>query len=165
MAAVISDCGRYRYRLERDLAMFGRIAAVIMVNPSTADALQDDATIRRVIGFGQRLGWSRVIVGNVFAYRATDIRLLSGIVDPVGPENAAHLRRICEDADLAIVAWGRLGKLPRKLQDGWRMVETIASDLGMVLHCLGTAADGHPRHPLMLSYGAALIEWRAPLAQ
>lgn len=162
MAAVISQCGQYRYRLERTIGMFGPVAAVIMVNPSTADAVTDDATIRRVIGFGKRFGWSRVIVGNVFAYRSTDIRGLASVEDPLGPENSHHLRAIFNEADIAVVAWGPLSKLPRNLRDGWQNVRAVADETGAELRCLGCAQDGHPRHPLMLSYSSELAEWRAP---
>ena len=61
-SAVISPCGRYRYRLERDGPGEGR-TVIIMVNPSTADAETDDATIRKLKGFGARNGWGRIIVG------------------------------------------------------------------------------------------------------
>ncbi|OYX08820.1 MAG: hypothetical protein B7Z08_07520 [Sphingomonadales bacterium 32-68-7] len=133
-----------------------------MVNPSTADAERDDATIRRVIGFGKTLGWSRVIVGNVFAYRATDIRELANAADPVGPENPAHLGEILDQADVAIVAWGTLGKLPRSLRLEWRNVAEIAATFAVPLKCFGTTKDGHPRHPLVLKKDLGLVEWRTP---
>ena len=72
-SAVISDCGRYRYRLERHGLSGAGAVAWIMVNPSTADATTDDATIRKVVGFSERMGAGWLIVGNKFAYRATDI--------------------------------------------------------------------------------------------
>lgn len=162
MSAVLSACGFYRYRLERDISMFGITAAVVMVNPSTADAEVDDATIRRVRGFGKLLGWSRVIVGNVFAYRATDVRALNGVQDPVGPENSDHLTQILSEADAAIVAWGPISKLPTALRQEWRSVLELADKVNVPLRCLGVAKDGHPRHPLMLSYGAVLRDWVPP---
>ncbi|MEQ8772008.1 MAG: DUF1643 domain-containing protein, partial [Erythrobacter sp.] len=112
MTAIISDCGAFRYRLERELSMFGPVGAFIMVNPSTADAENDDQTIRKVVGFASRFGWSRVIVANVFAYRATDIAELARASDPVGPDNSCHLREVMNDADEIVCAWGALAKLP-----------------------------------------------------
>jgi hypothetical protein len=70
--AIISPCGLYRYRLERTVAMTGPVYAFFGVNPSTADASIDDATVRKWIGFTKKWGGSRFIVGNVFAYRSTD---------------------------------------------------------------------------------------------
>jgi hypothetical protein len=160
LTAVMSPCGQYRYRLDREIALFGQVAAVVMVNPSTADAETNDATIRRIIGFGERLGWSRVIVGNVFAYKATDIRALAGAADPIGPDNSEHLRAILDQADVRVVAWGTLSKLPSALRGEWRTVFEIATARGLPLKCFGVVKDGHPRHPLMLKYDLGLVDWR-----
>ena len=57
--AVISACGKYRYVLTRQVRPGPKIATFIMLNPSTADATQDDPTIRRCIGFARQWGcWS-----------------------------------------------------------------------------------------------------------
>jgi len=162
-SAIISDCQQYRYRLERSVCLGSRrTAAVIMVNPSTADAYTNDATIRKVIGFADRNEIGRVIVGNKFAFRATDIRDLRSAVDPVGPDNDRHLEQIMRDADLHIVAWGPLAKLPPHLRSRWRDVVDIADRVGCILQCLGTARDGQPLHPLMQPYGRKLTVWRQP---
>lgn len=163
MGAVISDCGKYRYRLERHAIGSGAGAvAWIMVNPSTADAANDDATIRRVIGFSDRLGFGWLIVGNVFAYRSTDIKGLASVNDPIGPDNEQHLREIMREAQTVIVAWGPVAKVPKLHRRRYQRVVRIAQELGVTLHCLGTANDGHPRHPLMLSYSSELQPWSPP---
>src|SRR4051794_27288791 len=112
MSAILSPCGTYRYRLERDLGMEGPVFAFFGVNPSTADATVDDATVRKWTGFVKRGGGSRFIVGNVFASRATDGRDLATADDPQGPENAEHLGRIVVDADVLVPCWGSRTKLP-----------------------------------------------------
>lgn len=159
--AIISDCGLYRYRLEREGAGEGS-TAIIMVNPSTADAEQDDATIRKLRGFGERNGWGRLIIGNLFAYRATDVRELGRAVDPIGPENDEHLARIFSEADRVICGWGPVSKQPRAYRGlRWRKILTIAGD--RPLHCIGeTAKCGHPCHPLMLSYDRPIVRWLSP---
>lgn len=162
MSAIISDCGKYRYRLERHGLSGSGAVAWIMVNPSTADAKEDDPTIRRVVGFSERLGAGWAIVGNKFAYRATDVKELRTAQDPRGPENDAHLEAIMAAAPLVIVAWGPLAKLPPVLRRRWRTVCQIADRTGTKLMCFGTAQDGQPRHPLMLAYDTPLIEWKRP---
>lgn len=162
-SAVISDCGVYRYRLDRDLeTLTGKHATVVMVNPSTADGETDDATIRKLIGFAGVNDWRRITVVNKFAYRATDIKALRTAHDPEGPYNYDYLRRAIVQSDLTVVAWGPLAKLPQNLRHYWRQVWGIARDTNRTLHCLGVAQDGHPKHPLMLPYVSPLIEWRAP---
>lgn len=64
-SASLSDCGLYRYRLERSTGLAGKVAAGIMVNPSTADAVTDNHTIRKWNGFAERLGVSRFYVANL----------------------------------------------------------------------------------------------------
>jgi len=166
-SAVISPCERYRYRLDREAApagrSFGPRMAWIMVNPSTADGETDDATIRKVVGFSRRHGCFRVTVGNLFAYRATDVRELKSAADPVGPDNDEHLKRIIREAQCVVVAWGLLAKQPKALRDRYRRIVELAS--GKPLWCFGTAADGHPRHPLMLAYETPLVPWTAPQSQ
>jgi hypothetical protein len=164
MSAIISDCGTYRYRLERNVGGLhgGKTIAFVMVNPSTADAEADDATIRKVKGFTARMGGSRVIVGNLFAYRATDISALKTAPDPVGPENNDHLRQILRDADTCVVAWGALSKLPRSLRLRWYGFANMAQSLGVRLSCLGVAKDGHPLHPCMIGYERPVLDWRHP---
>jgi hypothetical protein len=156
-------CGPYRYRLERALLPAGgQVAAVLMVNPSKADAEIDDQTIRKVCGFGLRLNFSKVIVGNEFAWRATDITELRAVTDPIGPDNDRHLEQIMRDADVHIVAWGALAKLPMTLRKRWIDVVRIADRVGCTLHCLGINDDGHPKHPQMTGYDVPLTAWRAP---
>lgn len=161
-SAVFSSEGQYRYRLERVCAGTGPVVAGIMVNPSTAGAEVNDATIRKWLGFGHGLNARRFIIGNKFAHVATDVRLLGASIAPVGPDNDRHLEQILRDADVHIVAWGPLGKLPPKLRNRWRDVVAIADRVGCRLMCWGTAQDGQPRHPLMLAYATPLIEWQRP---
>lgn len=161
-SAILSGCGRYRYRLERAGPGEGR-TAIIMVNPSTADAEEDDATIRKLCGFGRRYDWGRLIVGNLFAYRSTDVREVGKVFDPVGPDNGYRLAEIFLDADRVIFAWGALGKLPKRLRDQWREVDRICRAMHSQPMSIGEPAkDGHPCHPLMLPYTRQLQPWSLP---
>lgn len=158
-SALISDCGLYRWRLERVLGAIGIVAAILGVNPSKADAEIDDQTIRKDMGFGARLGWKRILKGNLCAYRATDVRELRSVRDPVGPLNDAHLEQIMRDADIVIAAWGPTSKLPTRLRGRWKRVVEISRSVGKQLHCFGTCGDGQPRHTLMLAYDTPLVPW------
>jgi hypothetical protein len=163
MSAILSPCGTYRYRLERDSAGEGQ-TTVIMVNPSTADATADDATIRKLKGFGARNQWGRIVVGNLFAYRATDVRELDRAEHPVGAENDTHLLEMIREADRLVVAWGPMSKLPKHLRTRFRHVLDMAHLCSRHPLSIGAPArDGHPKHPLMLSYDTPLQPWRPAL--
>ncbi len=72
-SAVISEDGKYRYHLRRQLPNLGsRVATFIMLNPSVADHLVDDPTIRKCLGFCRRWGCGELQVVNLFGVRATD---------------------------------------------------------------------------------------------
>lgn len=164
MSAIFSDCGLYRWRLERDLGRDGPIVAILGVNPSTADATLNDQTIRKDIGFGRVHGWGRLIKGNLFGFRSTDIKGLRDIADPVGADNDEHLERIMADAELIVVAWGPTAKLPLHLRRRWVTVAGLAKRGGHKLKCFGTAQDGQPRHTLTLAYATPLVDWKTPNA-
>lgn len=158
-SAVISDCGQYRYRLDRDSNSL-IATAIIMVNPSTADADEDDHTIRKLMGFAARRSWGSIVVGNLFAYRSTDVRALADVDDPVGPENDRHLIAIAEHVDKVVYAWGPMSKLPRRLRARYLEVHGIFRMAGHRPDCIdGPAKDGHPKHPLMLSYDSKISPW------
>lgn len=166
MSAVISPCGLYRYRLERSWDVPGTDGygqtTVIMVNPSTADATANDATIRKLLGFGGGR-WANIVVGNLFAYRSTDVKALASAADPIGPENDEHLRKMIGEAFRLIFAWGPTSKLPKHLRNRWRIVDDMARSLGKEPLSIGpTAKDGHPCHPLMLPYSHKLQPWSRP---
>jgi len=102
--ATLSPCGRYRYRLGRRWAQHRLSLPLlfVMLNPSTADAEQDDATIRRCTTFAVAHGFDAMEVVNLFAFRATDPADLWRAADPVGPDADRH---IAEAAARAAQDW------------------------------------------------------------
>lgn len=159
MTAIISPCGLYRYRLERTVAMEGPVYAFFGINPSTADASLDDATVRKWTGFCKRWGASRFIVGNAFAYRSTDVKALSTIEDPYGPDIGDHVTSIIEDADILVPCWGNTTKVAPELRGAFDvLMDALVSSGKPVMH-FGLTNAGDPMHPLMLGYGTSLVHW------
>lgn len=158
MTAIISACGRYRYRLDRAWGK-GSAVAFIGVNPSTADATEDDATIRKMRGFAQRNGHGRMIVVNLFAYRATDVRDLSRCADPYGVDCDHELRRAINEAVRVVPCWGSLDKLPVHLRQRAGNVSVIVHSAGRQTDCFGLTKNGDPKHPLMLGYNTPLVSY------
>ncbi len=143
--AVISDCGRYRYRLWRKWGE-GSPLLFVMLNPSTADASIDDATIRRCVGFAQRAGFGELEVVNLYAYRATDPDDLRRAGYPVGPDNDAHIAEAALASAAVCVAWG--ANTAGLLRSG--EVLPMLRGLGVEPLCLRITRSGHPQHPLYL---------------
>lgn len=157
MSAIISSCGEYRYRLERDVQMGGKIIAYFGINPSTADATQNDATIRKMIGFTKINGGSSFIVGNVFAFRATNVKELSSVADPIGKDNGSRLFDIIEDADILVPCWGSRSKVPAGLHEYIDCLGEWLLASAKPVMCFGRTASGDPKHPLMLGYATPLV--------
>ena len=103
----ILDEGReFRYSLERTWNSDIDRVLFIMLNPRTADANVDDATIRRCISFAARWGKGGIVVGNLFTLRSTDPKGLFRHRDPVGPENDGHLERPAGECETVVAGWG-----------------------------------------------------------
>lgn len=150
--AILSDCGKFRYALYRVWADGLPALVFVMLNPSTADAMQDDPTIRKCIAFAKRLGYGGIAVVNLFAFRATKPADMRSSVDPIGPDNDKHIVEHCRDWDGmsdVCCAWGGNAKMdsPRV-----RRVLELIKRAGSVPKALALNADGTPQHPLMLSY-------------
>ncbi|MDW9823680.1 DUF1643 domain-containing protein [Sinorhizobium meliloti] len=144
-SAISSECGAYRYRLERQWDGEKPNVAFLMLNPSTADASQDDPTIRRCIGFARYWGFGGLIVGNLFALRSTAPKALYDHPDPIGPDNDQHILAIAKSARKIVCAWGTHGAL----HDRGRQVAERLEFLDLV--ALKVTADGQPGHPLYLA--------------
>jgi len=151
--ALISDCGKFRYHLWREWDENLPRFPFIMLNPSTADASEDDPTIRKCIGFGKRLGFGGIDVFNLFAYRATKPADLRNNGYQIGPENDRIMTARMADMKMdergyVICAWGANARYLRRPQD----VRSHMALAGVRLLALRRLSDGTPEHPLMLPY-------------
>lgn len=141
-SAVLSPCTNYRYRLTRRWSTGQGTVVFIGLNPSTADERNDDPTILKCIRFAKSWGYAELCMLNLFAWRSTDLSVLSLVDDPVGPDNDAHLFEAAQSARCVIGAWGNHGNL----LDRSNRVRSMLPDL----HGLRLNKNGEPSHPLYL---------------
>jgi hypothetical protein len=149
--AYYSPCERYRYGLERVWGQ-GPSLLYVMLNPSTADERRNDPTIERCQRRAVQLGFGAMRIANLFAWRATRPEDLRKARTPVGSENDALLRAWHDEADMTLAAWGVHGALMGR-------GPALAAALPGALHHLGLTRDGHPRHPLYVSYQTTPAPW------
>jgi hypothetical protein len=158
-SAVFSDCGAYRYRLDRRWDEKLPPLAFGMLNPSTADEIRNDATIERCERRARALGFGSLIVWNLFAYRTVSPKTLKAHHSPVGPENDEFIRGVLLEIKLrngiVIAGWGSHGIFLER----YKYALDIASRLSVELYCLGTTNSGQPRHPLYVSYQSSATKW------
>jgi hypothetical protein len=133
----------YRYSLWRYWDDSLLVAAFVMLNPSTADEVDLDPTVRRCVGYARSWKCGGLIVGNIFALRSTDPKQLYRVEDPVGPSNDLFLRGLQEFVDITIFGWGTRGRLNGR----GRAVDRLFGYREGVF-CLGTTRWGEPIHPL-----------------
>ncbi len=151
-SADISADGLHRYWLSRRLSMGERTIAFVGYNPSTADGLKDDPTIRREVGFSRLWGYDWFLKGNLYAYRSTDPKALRWLDDltAVGPRNQEALKWIAQRAEVIVAAWGSLPLT--------RYADQLAQWILTFPHtrCLGQNQNGAPKHPLYLPQSTTL---------
>ena len=153
--ATFSDCGRYRYLLKRRWDE-GLNCLFIGLNPSTATADSDDATIRKCVALTRTWGFSGMTMANLFAVRCRYPQVLSTHQDPVGPDNDRFLLPALKQAHTVVAMWGNHGlkshgQLARRdqyilsLRDDWQ--------------CIGITKHGAPRHPLYVANSSPLVNF------
>lgn len=145
----------YRFRLWRIWDGFKPFMVWVMLNPSTANALEDDATIRRCIGFAKLWGYGGIVVVNLFALRSTDPTKLLSAPDPVGRPRGANViyEVIDQKPGLIVAAWG--GNVPVGHDIHVNAVKNALRSNGA--KCLGHTLAGEPKHPVRLAYETRLV--------
>lgn len=154
--AVYSPCECYRYLLTRTWDATRPKLLFAMLNPSTATEVQNDPTVERCERRARALGFGAFRVTNIFAFRATDPRVMRAQPDPVGPGNDLALVESALWSDQVICAWGghgaHLGRGPQ--------VEALLRATGRAVYHLGLTKDGQPRHPLYIAYAIQPQLWQ-----
>lgn len=149
--AVISRCEKYRYLLTRQWANSRPDQVLwIMLNPSTADATQNDSTIRKCMGFSARIGYQRLAVVNLFAHRSTSPLDMKKAANPIGPDNDTFIRQEIAKSAIIIAAWGAHGDF----QDRGLQVMKMVRPRSAV--CFGKTENNQPLHPLLIEYARKL---------
>lgn len=150
--ALFSPCRQYRYLLWRTWDASKPALCFIMLNPSTADAENNDPTVERCQRRAVTSGFGAVHVLNVFAFRTTDPEDMKKESDPVGPENDGYIARAAASAKAngaqLVAAWGHHAQF----MDREKHVLKIFRHFDVDLYCLGVTMAGYPRHPLYVGY-------------
>ena len=155
-SAVLSSCGTYRYQLVRDWAEDEKMFRLlfVMLNPSTADAKEDDPTIRKCVTIAKNFQFTSIEVVNLFAYRSTDTSELfkRPLHEAIGPLNGYWQNDAVQRANAICVAWGKNGG------NGTKDIQFILEGKGML--SLAVNKDGSPKHPLYCKNSSELTDWK-----
>ncbi len=153
--AIVSETGRYRYRLTRKWNDKDKNICFVMLNPSTADASVDDPTIQSCMRIAAMHGYGSLTVVNLYALRSTDPDQLAKVKDATGGyPNKLHIEAAVRECDTLLYAWGSHKFAKRQAQ---RVIADIA---GLIDRedckcgapvCLHINKDGMPKHPLYVA--------------
>jgi len=132
------------------------VCLFVGLNPSTATANSDDATVRKCVALARSWGFAGMTMANLFAVRCRYPQVLSTHRDPVGPANDRFLLPAIEQAHTVVAMWGNhglksYGQLARRdqyilsLRDDWQ--------------CVGITKQGAPRHPLYVANSSTLMKF------
>ncbi len=157
-SARLSPDGRFRHVLGRTWTPAGLQIAFIGLNPSVADADVDDPTCRRCVRFAQDSGFGRLVMVNLFAFRATRPAELWASGPAQSSDEDAVMAKILGSVDRVVACWGAVPQAT----DRARQVLAIAAAHAQPVYVLGLSKHGHPRHPLYLPASARPQPWAAP---
>lgn len=150
--AHFSDCEKYRYWLRRDWDLSLPTISFLMLNPSTADEMQNDPTIERCQRRAIAMGYGSMIIVNLFPFRMTDSRLLNTVENLLGDTDKANscILNAVQSAVITVCGWG---KHPLAAPRAQTVMTLLAqANLQHQVKCLQLNADGSPQHPLYIAY-------------
>ena len=140
--AKFSNDRKYRYTLSRTWDDTKGKVMFIGLNPSTADEIENDPTIRRCIDFAKSWGYGGLEMTNLFAFRATEPKDMKNSDEPVGIENNEWLLKLSKECDIVVGAWGNDGNFKNRGKEVIKMFDD--------LYYIAKNKTGCPSHPLYL---------------
>ena len=158
---IFSKCRSYRWILKRELLIGKKSVVFIGLNPSKANAVNNDKTLTRIINFSSKWDYKNIYVINLFALISTSPLQLSKSKDPVGKHNDLIILKALDfwseniNCDLWL-GWGDKGKLYRrdcmviKLIKNLSISDSDENNHSRRILSLGRSKKGSPRHPLYM---------------
>lgn len=153
--AEFSPCKTYRFSLQRIWEERKPAVLFIGLNPSYANDVRDDHTIKRCISFAKQWGFGRLLVGNLFALITDKPYELKQSYTPIGDSNDSYLLRLADEAQQIILCWGNNGRYQNRDQEVLRLLKNRT----VKLYHLGLTKHGCPHHPLYLPTSTLRIPW------
>lgn len=152
--AIFSEDGLYRYLLVRNWSYpVNKLLLFIGLNASTANGLEDDPTVSRLIFRAYTAGFGGLLCANLAAAVTPDPKRMRKMPDPIGPLNDEYISAALGLTDgAALLGWGQLIK-------GFAFLEKRADKVIKMVkepYCLGTTKGEYPRHPLYVPYSQQL---------
>lgn len=138
-----SNDGKHRLWLLRSWEENPKMILFIGLNPSTANDINDDPTIRSCIRLTRHNGYGGFVICNLFSFVTANPKILiQNMKEARTVESDITLHRMIIHTHKTICAWG-----------SWTFINVRAQQVLARIRepfCLGVNADGHPKHPLYI---------------
>ena len=135
----------YRYKLSRIWEPTKDKILFIMINPSSANANEDDKTIKLLLEITKKWeNYGGFYVGNLYPHispKPADLRTLTYPED-IRIKNEISIQEMASECSLIIYAWGTKGPDERQGEPEW-----LRKIMNRDVHCLGISVKGVPKHP------------------
>ena len=89
-------------------------------NPSVTNDIKFDSTVRRCVEFSRSWGYRRLVIVNLFHYRATNPLDLKRVLDPVGTSRhneRCSLKLVFQESREILLGWGPHGSFLGKAEE------------------------------------------------
>lgn len=123
----------------------------IGLNPSTANGINNDPTITRLMSRADKEGFGGLLAGNLYGLVSSNPNDLLSHGNPIGDENDDYLKQMVNLSSVVLCAWGSFPAAEKR-------ANTVLSML-MNPVCLGTNMDGQPKHPLYVGYDKPMFRY------
>jgi hypothetical protein len=137
--AEFSDCGKYRYYLLRYWDIEKPFVLCVGLNPSTANAIDDDTTITNLCKLLPSLGYGGFYMANLFAFISPNPDDLRSCPDPL-KDNDKWLMYLEGITAEVIFCWGAFKQADYRAK---KLISKFPDAL-----CFGKTSKGKPMHPL-----------------
>ena len=151
--AIFSDDRKYRYALWRLWSMTRKPLMFIGLNPSTATEITNDPTVVRCMTRAAKNGFGGLLVANLYAFVSSNPNVLTGEEENyVGKDTDEYILSMSKMAEVVVCGWGSFPAVNGRADAVLKMVQDP--------HCLGVNMDGHPKHPLYISYDKQIMKYK-----
>lgn len=146
--AEFSDDHKNRFNLWRIWDRSLPLVMFIGLNPSTANATNDDPTIRKVVAIARSNGYGGVYMMNCFSTVSTDPSKIETDYQEFNDRRLIHVRKLCQNV---VFAWGNF-EIVKTTGRHTHLVNLFGDALAITIN-----KNGSPKHPLYCRSDSPLI--------
>lgn len=152
MDSIFSDDKKHRFLLRRSWAKEGKIATVIMINPSAADYLITDVTTMSVYNGLARLGeYAAVNIVNLYSRITPKLSFRNNDTELNLIDNDKTILKVAAESDIILLCWGSVGdtngRVAKRIMTVLDMLENEKEKMHVLVY--GDKEGLHPLVPQM----------------